>query len=114
MKRIRESRNVKTNKDSVTQTEINNKKRLLKSLDFMANIIEAAKEENIEKNKNKIKNNIIKDKGEKLIIMTNNKISKSIEIKENKIRHNYNLHPKPEKPIDYLKDLIKHKRNKKK
>ena len=81
MKRIRESRNVKTNKDSVTQTEINNKKRLLKSLDFMANIIEAAKEENIEKNKNKIKNNIIKDKGEKLINLTNNKISKSIEIK---------------------------------
>ena len=114
LKRIRESRNVKTNKDSVTQTEINNKNRLLKSLDFMANIIEAAKEENIEKNKNKIKNNIIKDKGEKLINLTNNKISKSIEIKENKIRHNYKLHPKPEKPIDYLKDLIKQKRNKKK
>ena len=43
----------------------------------------------------------------------NNKISKSIEIKENKIKHNYILHPKPDKPINYLKDLIKLKKNKK-
>ena len=75
----------------------------------MNNIIEAAKEENLEKNKIKMK-----DKEEIINLNNKNQKSKSISIKENKIKHNYKLHPKPEKPIDYLKDIIKQKRNKSK
>ncbi len=67
LKNIRESRNIKTNKDSVTRTEMNNKNRFLKNLDFMANIIEMAKEENVERNKSKSKIKI-KLKKEKMII----------------------------------------------
>ena len=107
LKQIRENRNIKTNKESVTQTEVNNKKKFLKNLNLMANILEAAKLENIEKNKTKInKNKEEKDIHKKL------KISKSFAKNDNKIKHNYKLHPKPEKPIDYLKDLVKQKRNK--
>ena len=110
LKKIRESRNIKTNKESVARTENNNKMRLIKNLDFMANIIEAAKEENLEKNK--IRNYKFKDKdtGDYLARLINHKNSKSIEIEENKIRHNYKLHPKPEKPIDYLKEIFKDKK----
>ena len=113
LKNIRENRNIKTNKDSVTQTEINNKNRLLKNLDFMANIIEAAKEENIELKKNiKIKMNDLKEK--ERLINSVKKINnlKSLEINENKIKHNFKLLPKPDKPIDYLKEIIKQKKNK--
>ena len=113
LKEIRESRNIKTNKDSVTKTEINNKNRFLKNLDFMANIIEAAKEENIEKNKNKIKIKTKRDENMPNSLSKKNILYKSIEINENKSRPIYKLHPKPEKPIDYLKELIKQKRNKK-
>ena len=115
LKKIRESRNIKTNKESVAKTENNNKMRLLKNLDFMANIIESAKEENLERKKLKI--NKIRDKvkdiekNDKLSnIIANNKNSKSIDITESKIRHNYKLHPKPEKPIDYLKEILKDKK----
>ena len=38
LKRIREKRILMSNKDSVTTTEANNKKRFMKNLDFMANI----------------------------------------------------------------------------
>ena len=114
LKKIRESRNIKTNKDSVTKTEMNNKNRFLKNLDFMANIIEMAKEENKERNKSKIKIKLKKDKKVDAGIQnTFNKkavMHKSIEVSENKIRHNYKLHPKPEKPIDYLKELTKQKK----
>ena len=59
---------------------MNNKNRLLKNLNFMANIIEAAKEENIEKNKNRIKNNnIIKDKGEKPMNLNSKTFIKDFE-----------------------------------
>ncbi len=118
LKNIRESRNIKTNKDSVTRTEMNNKNRFLKNLDFMANIIEMAKEENMERNKSKIKIKLKKekkvDKGTDVQNTFNkrNIVCHSIEVNDNKIRHNYKLHPKPDKPIDYLKEIIKKKKNK--
>ena len=89
-------------------TETNNKKRFLKNLDFMANIIEAAKEEEIEKNKNKKSRNIKteKEKDQSPII----KVSKSLDTSEIKKRFNYHLHPKPDKPIDYLKEIMKGKK----
>ena len=108
LKEIREKRNLKTNKDSVIKTENNNKKRFLKNLNFIANIIEAAKEENLEKNKYKIKMNNKNLKTENIVNRKKrNKVAKSFE------KHNYKLHPKPEKPIDYLKDIIKNTDNKK-
>ena len=110
LKQIRENRNNITHKESVIQTEANNKNRFLKNLDFMANIIEAAKKENIEKNKINI--NINKEDKETINIINKIKNSKSVAIKEYKNKHNYKLNTKPEKPIDYLKDLIKEKRNK--
>ena len=113
LKLIRENRNIKTNKESVSRTEINNKNRLLNNLNFMANIIEAAKEENLEKKMRKKMNSDREEKRANLI-MNKYKVSKSIDIKENKIRHNYKLHPKPEKPIDYLRELIKKKKTKEK
>ena len=105
LKEIREGRYMKTKKDSVIKTEISNKNRLMKNLNFIANIIEAAKEEELEKekdkNKQKTKKNVILDSlGNKF---KKNRIAKSIESK----KHNYILHPKPEKPIDYLKEIIK-------
>ena len=103
LKEIRENRNIKTNKDSVIKTEINNKNRFLKNLNFIANIIEAAKEENLEKNKMKIKNNKNLKTENTVNKIKKNRIAKSSKKKN----HNYVLHPKPEKPIDYLKDIIK-------
>ena len=116
LKNIRENRNIKTNKDSVTQTEINNKNRLLKNLDFMANIIQAAKEENIELKKNNKKNKLNDLKYNERIINSVKKINnlKSLDINENRIRHNFKLLPKPDKPIDYLKEIIKQKKSKNK
>ena len=110
LKSIRENRNIKTNKESVSRTETNNKNRLINNLNFMANIIEAAKEE--EKNKMRIKLNDDTEDKKTNFIINKYKLSKSIDIKENKIRHDYKLHPKPEKPIDYLKELIKKKKSK--
>jgi len=86
LKQIRENRNNITHKESVIQTEANNKNRFLKNLDFMANIIEAAKEENIEKKKNKI--NINKEDKETINIINKIKNSKSVAIKEYKNKHN--------------------------
>ena len=104
LKRLREKKLLMSNKDSVTQTEIQNKKRFMKNLDFMANIIEAAKEENLEKNKLKNNKNIKTEKNNE----TKNKIriTKSLDSNENKKKHNYLLHPKPEKPIDYLNQIM--------
>ena len=107
LKKIREKKFLMSNKDSVTQTESENKKRFLKNLDFMANIIEAAKEENLEKNKSK-NNNIKTEKN--LNSKVGIKLTKSLDTSENKKRHNYQLHPKPEKPIDYLKEVFKGKK----
>ena len=111
LKRLREKKLFMSNKDSVTQTEIQNKKRFMKNLDFMANIIEAAKEENLEKNKLKNNKNIKTEKNNE----TKNKIriTKSLDSNENKKKHNYLLHPKPEKPIDYLKEIFKGKKGNK-
>ena len=107
LKKIREKKIFMSKKDSVTQTETENKKRFMKNLDFMANIIEAAKEENLEKNKSK-NNNI---KTEKNINSKDRiKLTKSLDSNDNKKKHNYQLHPKPEKPIDYLKDIFKGKK----
>ena len=108
LKKIREKKFLMSNKDSVTQTESENKKRFLKNLDFMANIIEAAKEENLEKNKSK-NNNIKTEKN--LNSKVGIKLTKSLDTSDNKKRHNYQLHPKPEKPIDYLKEVFKGKKN---
>ena len=108
LKQIREKRILMSHKESVTETETKNKKRFLKNLDFMANIIEAAKEENLEKNKNKKSRNIktenYKEKNDKI------KVAKSLDINDNKKKFNYQLHPKPEKPIDYLKEIMKEKK----
>ena len=111
LKRLREKKLLMSNKDSVTQTEIQNKKRFMKNLDFMANIIEAAKEENLEKNKLKNNKNIKTEKNNE----TKNKIriTKSLDSNDNKKKHNYLLHPKPEKPIDYLKEIFKGKKGNK-
>ena len=111
LKRLREKKLLMSNKDSVTQTEIQNKKRFMKNLDFMANIIEAAKEENLEKNKLKNNKNIKTEKNNE----TKNKIriTKSLDSNENKKKHNYLLHPKPEKPLDYLKEIFKGKKGNK-
>ena len=107
LKKIREKKIFMSKKDSVTQTETENKKRFMKNLDFMANIIEAAKEENLEKNKSK-NNNI---KTEKNINSKDRiKLTKSLDSNDNKKKHNYQLHPKPEKPIDYLKEIFKGKK----
>ena len=107
LKKIREKKIFMSKKDSVTQTETENKKRFMKNLDFMANIIEAAKEENLEKNKSK-NNNI---KTEKNINSKDRiKLTKSLDSNNNKKKHNYQLHPKPEKPIDYLKEIFKGKK----
>jgi hypothetical protein len=70
---------MKTKKDSVIKTEINNKNRLLKNLNFISNIIEAAKEEELEKENNKQKSkkdNIFDNFGPKI---KKNRIAKSIE-----------------------------------
>ena len=111
LKRLREKKLLMSNKDSVTQTEIQNKKRFMKNLDFMANIIEAAKEENLEKNKLKNNKNIKTEKNNE----TKNKIriTKSLDSNDNKKKHNYLLHPKPEKPIDYLQEIFKGKKGNK-
>ena len=103
LKQIREKRILMSHKDSVTETENKNKKRFLKNLDFMANIIEAAKEENLEKIKNNKSRNIKTENNK-------NKITKSLESSEIKKKFNYQLHPKPEKPIDYLKEIMKGKK----
>ena len=108
LKKIREKKINISKKDSVTQTEINNKKRFMKNLDFMANIIEAAKEETLEKNKSKNNQTIKTERN------TNSKdrlkLAKSLDSNDNKKKHIYQLHPKPEKPIDYLKEIFKGKK----
>ena len=110
LKKILEKKINMSHKDSVTQTENENKKRFLKNLDFMANIIEAAKEENLEKNKSK-NNNIKTEKN--MNSKDRIKLTKSLDTNENKKKHNYQLHPKPEKPIDYLKEIFKGKKGNK-
>ena len=111
LKQIVEKRITMSHKDKVMETEINNKNRLMKNLNFMANIIEVAKEENLAKNKNVKKSRNIKTEKEKEKEKKDKiKIAKSLDSSENKKRFNYHLHPKPEKPIDYLKEIMKGKK----
>ena len=111
LKQIVEKRINMSHKDKVMETEINNKNRLMKNLNFMANIIEVAKEENLAKNKSVKKSRNIKTEKEKEKEKKDKiKIAKSLDSSENKKRFNYHLHPKPEKPIDYLKEIMKGKK----
>ena len=97
---IREKRINPNSKEMVLETEMNNKKRINI---FRFNPI------------NSNKNRVIKD--EKSIELNNNnfidlsEIKKSFVLKKtNKLKPIQILHPRPEKPIDYLKE-IKEKRN---
>ena len=100
LKIIREKRINPNSKEMVMETELNNKKRLNK---FRFTPIKSNK------------NPIIKD--EKIIELNNNnyinlnEVKKSLSKKtKNKLKPIQILHPRPEKAIDYLKDL-KEKRN---
>ena len=100
LQKIREKRINPNPKDMVIETELNNKKRL--------NIFRFSP---IPSNKNAI----IKD--EKSIELNNNNFINLDEVKKSLSKNNKTklkpiqiLHPKPEKPIDYLKEL-KEKRN---
>ena len=109
LKQIREKKIFMSIKDSVTETEANNKKRLLKNLDYMNNIIEAAKLENVGKVKHKDKRNIYTDndnKNKNIRI----RLVKSLDSDEKRKKYNYKLHPKPEKPFDYLKEIMNNKK----
>ena len=107
LKKIRESRSVKTCKENVMKTEINNKNRLLNSLNFLPNIIKSNNDEDTEiENNNKVKNfHSLSD--DELKQINKNKITKKY------LKPIYLLHPKPKKPIDYLKEIINKKNNKK-
>ena len=101
LKKIREKRINPNSKEMVLETELNNKKRL--NIFLFSPI-------------NSLKNPIIKD--EKSIELNNNnyinlnEVKKSLSKKtKNKLKPIQILHPKPEKPIDYLKEM-KEKRNK--
>jgi hypothetical protein len=104
LKTIREKRINQSNKDMVLETELNNKKRLNK---FRISPINTARNKSI--------------KDEQTSILNSNNYIDLNEVKKALVNKNKNkaklkpiqiLHPKPEKPIDYLKDLIKEKRNK--
>ena len=100
LKKIREKRINPNSKEMVMETELNNKKRL--NIFLFSPI-------------NSLKNPIIKD--EKSIELNNNnyinlnEVKKSLSKKiKNRLKPIQILHPKPEKPIDYLKEM-KEKRN---
>ena len=100
LKKIREKRINPNSKEMVLETELNNKKRL--NIFLFSPI-------------NSLKNPIIKD--EKSIELNNNnyinlnEVKKSLSKKiKNRLKPIQILHPKPEKPIDYLKEM-KEKRN---
>ena len=99
LKNIRESRNIKTNKENLIQTEINNKNRLLNSLTILPNIISSSKED-LNKKEKKLKD--FKSFSETNIIK---KIKKKKRKKKMIKSPEYTLHPKPDKPIDYLKEI---------
>ena len=99
LKNIRESRNIKTNKENLIQTEINNKNRLLNSLTILPNIISSSKED-LNKKEKKLKD--FKSFSETNIIK---KIKKKKRKKKIIKSPEYTLHPKPDKPIDYLKEI---------
>ena len=63
----------------------------------------------MEKNKLKMNHNIKTEKNKNQKI----RIIKSLDTNENRKKHNYQLHPKPEKPIDYLKEIMKGKKGNK-
>ena len=101
LKKIREKRINPNNKEIILETELNNKKRL--------NVFRYTPV-------NSNKNPIIKD--ERSIELNNNnfidfnEVKKNINIKnKNKLKPIQILHPKPDRPIDYLKEL-QEKRNK--
>ena len=87
MKEIRENRNLKTTKEALMKTEINNKFKILNSMQINYN--KSPKRNN---HKRKSPNNNENEKLRKKILGP--------------------PHPKPDKPIDYLKILIKENKNK--
>ena len=107
LKKIRESRNLKNCKEDVMKTEINNKNRLLNSLNFLPNINNQNNNDDIEiENTNKIKNfQTLND--DELKQINKSKIAKKY------LKPISSLHPKPEKPIDYLKEIIKKNKHQK-
>jgi hypothetical protein len=102
LKTIREKRINQSNKDMVLETELNNKMRLNK---FRISPINTARNKSI--------------KDEQTSILNSNNYIDLNEVKKALVNKNKNkaklkpiqiLHPKPDKPIDYLKEL-KEKRN---
>ena len=100
LKKLRECHSIKTDKDNVLLTEKNNKKRSdiffvpppkKKNILTLSNDIER-------KNTNEI---LDEDEINNLLNKRNKKFLKPIQI----------LHPKPEKPINYLEELIKNRQN---
>ena len=89
LKEIRENRNLKTTKEALMKTEINNKFKILNSMQINYN--KSPKRNN---HKRKSPNNNENEKLRKKILGP--------------------PHPKPDKPIDYLKILIKENKNKNK
>ena len=102
LKTIREKRINQSNKDMVLETELNNKKRLNK---FRISPINITRNKSIKDEQNSIlnKNNYIDLNEVKKALVNKNK-------NKAKLKPIQILHPKPDKPIDYLKEL-KEKRN---
>ena len=98
LKRIRESRNIKTNKENLMKTEINNKNRLINSINILPNIISTSKDD---LNKKETKIHDFKSLSETDLSKINKKKRRKKIIKSSE----HHLHPKPEKPIDYLKEI---------
>jgi hypothetical protein len=101
LKKIREKRINPNNKEIILETELNNKKRL--------NVFRYTPV-------NSNKNPIIKDERSLELNHNNfidfNEVKKNINVKnKNKLKPIQILHPKPDRPIDYLKEL-QEKRNK--
>ena len=99
LKKLRECHSIKIDKESVLLTEKNNRKR--NELFFVPppkkkNILTLSNE--IERNHNEI---LDEDDINNLLNKRNKKFLKPIQI----------LHPKPEKPINYLEELIKNRQN---
>ena len=102
LKMEREKNSIKTVKENVIQTKLNNKKRT-ERYKFTPIITKRKKSADISK---EISNNNYIDMNEVKSALISNKnsgkkILKSIQI----------LHPKPEKPIDYLTEMIQQKNN---
>ena len=98
----KEKNNLKTGRENVIQTELNNKKRANKYK--FSPIIITRRKKSIDVSQEISNNNYI-DMNEVKSALLNKKSKKKI-IKSIQI-----LHPKPEKPIDYLTEMIQQKNN---